>query len=232
MPIYRLNDSTQFPPVDHAEEGIVAVGGDLSPERLIASYSSGIFPWFSENDPIVWWAPDPRCILLPSKIKVSKSMKQLFRKAAFKVSFDTDFQKVVQSCAIQKREGQEGTWITNDMEKAYLKLHEMGLAHSVEVWQNKNDEEVLVGGLYGVSLGKVFFGESMFHTESNASKYGFITLVKELIKRDFKLIDCQLETPHLMSLGAELITRDKFMQLLDNCLQYENIEGRWTNWIA
>lgn len=225
MPIYQLDDSNLFPPVDHAEEGILAIGGDLSPERLISAYASGIFPWFSKNDPIVWWAPDPRCILYPTKLKVSKSMKQVLRKKHFSVTFDTQFSSVIKECAEQNRPGQDGTWITNEMLQAYTKLHEMGVAHSVEVW----NKDKLVGGLYGVSLGKAFFGESMFFKESNASKVAFISLVKFLEKHNFELIDCQIETSHLVSLGAELISRSSFMNKLKTALNQPTLQGDWTN---
>ncbi|MEZ5003478.1 MAG: leucyl/phenylalanyl-tRNA--protein transferase [Chitinophagales bacterium] len=231
MPIYRLNETNLFPPVDHAEKGIVAVGGDLSTDRLIAAYQSGIFPWYSDQEPIIWWAPDPRFILYPENIKVSKSMKQLLKKKAFEVTLDTSFEKVIHACAKQKRKDQPGTWITQEMEEAYLKLHGLGIAHSVEVWSNENASRTLVGGLYGVSMGSVFFGESMFHVESNASKYGFITLVEQLIQRDFKLIDCQMETPHLKSLGATSIPRKQFMLLLENGLQAPTFKGKWTDWL-
>ncbi len=224
MPIYQLNESIIFPPVHHAENGILAVGGDLSPDRLIEAYSTGIFPWFSENEPIIWWAPDPRCVLYPQNIKVSKSMKQILRKDIFTISFDTDFNTVIKECAIQNRPGQDGTWITDEMLAAYIKLHEMGLAHSVEV----KKEGQLVGGLYGVSIGKAFFGESMFFKESNASKVAFIHLVNFLQQNNFKLIDCQVETSHLISLGAELIPRELFMQQLDEALKQPSKVGKWS----
>ncbi|MEZ5008902.1 MAG: leucyl/phenylalanyl-tRNA--protein transferase [Chitinophagales bacterium] len=231
MPIYQLNETNLFPPVNHAEEGIIAIGGDLSTERLIAAYQSGIFPWYSKDEPIIWWAPDPRFVLFPKKIKISKSMKQLFNKEAFTVTFDADFKNVIKECAIQKREGQPGTWITDEMLNAYINLHDHGLAHSVEVWSKETETPQLIGGLYGVSLGNAFFGESMFHKRSNTSKYGFITLVQQLIKRNFQLIDCQMETPHLKSLGAELITRNEFMNRLESCLQEDTFVGKWSDWL-
>ncbi|MCP4123715.1 MAG: leucyl/phenylalanyl-tRNA--protein transferase [Bacteroidetes bacterium] len=226
MPIYRLTDALIFPPVEHAEDGILAVGGDLSAKRLLLAYRTGVFPWFSENEPIIWWSPDPRFVMFPDELKVSKSMKQLIRNKRFEVSIDTSFEQVIQACAQQKRKGQPGTWITDDMIQAYMDLHEQGYAHSVEVWRDGK----LVGGLYGVSLGKVFFGESMFHTESNASKYGFIHLITLLTARNFQLIDCQVETDHLRSLGALNIPRSEFLSLLHTGLEYPDNCGSWKEW--
>ena len=214
MPIYRLTEEIIFPPVHHAESGILAVGGDLSVERLLLAYQSGIFPWYSKEEPIIWWAPEERCVLFPDDLKVSKSMKQLIKRKAFEVTFDQAFETVIQACAKSKREGQPGTWITAEMEEAYIELHQQGWAHSVEVWQDNQ----LVGGLYGVAIGSIYFGESMFFKVSNASKYGFIMLVDFLKGNNFQLIDCQLETPHLMSLGATLIDRNAYMELLHKAL--------------
>ncbi len=225
LPIYSLNESNIFPPVEHAEEGILAIGGDLSPERLIAAYTSGIFPWFSDDEPIIWWAPDPRFILFPNQLKVSKSMKQLLKQKHFSVTFDTRFQEVIKACAQQNRPGQAGTWITEEMLSAYTSLHQMGLAHSVEVWNHNK----LVGGLYGVSLGKAFFGESMFFSESNASKFGFIRLVEFLTQHNFEFIDCQIETEHLKSLGASFVPRFQFMDLLQKALDQPTLQGSWTD---
>lgn len=217
-----------FPPIEEAdEEGIVAIGGDLSTERLLLAYKSGIFPWFSPGDPIVWWSPDPRFVLYPEKIKISKSMKQLFKKQSFKVSLDLCFEDVITNCSAIRRKGQEGTWITNEMKKAYQKLHKLGYAHSVEVWQEDN----LVGGLYGVALGRCFFGESMFSKVSNASKYGFITLVQALREKGFKMIDCQVYTEHLESLGAELVERRRFKEELEKATTEPSIEGNWSSWL-
>ena len=217
-----------FPPVEKANsEGILAIGGDLSVERLLYAYESGVFPWFSQGDPIVWWSPDPRFVLYPEKIKVSKSMKQLFKKQAFRVSFDTCFEEVITNCSSIKRKGQYGTWITDELKVSCLKLHELGYAHSVEVWH----ESDLVGGLYGVALGKCFFGESMFSKMSNASKYGFITLTKILQEKGFKIIDCQVHTNHLESLGAEFIRRWQFMEELEEALQAPKVQESWQNWL-
>lgn len=227
MPIYRLNHEIAFPHPEGAEDGIVAVGGDLRPERLLLAYESGIFPWFSENEPIIWWSPDPRFVLLPDHLKVSKSMQQLLKRQHFKVTFDISFEAVIDACAAKPREGQEGTWITQDMKEAYIALHQQGWAHSVEVWNTKGE---LAGGLYGVSLGSCFFGESMFHHESNASKYGFIVLVNTLKEKGFTLIDSQVHTSHLESLGAQEIPRTSFLQLLSRALDAKTYRGKWTAW--
>ncbi len=225
MPIYWLSeDSVHFPPPELAsEEGILAIGGDLSPERLLEAYSQGIFPWFNDDDPILWWTPDPRFVLFPENLKISKSMRPLFNQKKMQVTFDQEFRTVITNCQEMYRPGQGGTWITEDMLEAYCSLHELGFAHSVEVWQ----KEELVGGLYGIALGKIFFGESMFAKVSNASKFGFITLVRKLQEWDFNLIDCQQETAHLASLGAEAIPRADFMRLLDANPLGETLRGSW-----
>jgi len=201
-----------FPDVSEAtEEGLLAIGGDLSATRLLSAYKQGIFPWFADEDPILWWAPDPRFVLFPNKLKISKSMQQVLRNANFEVSVNKDFNAVINACALAKRADQEGgTWITNNMIKAYTQLHELGYAKSVEVWKNNE----LVGGLYGIDLDNdVFCGESMFTNESNASKVGFITFIQN---SNYKLIDCQVYTQHLESLGAEDISRDDFMKYLNS----------------
>ena len=190
--------------------GLLAVGGDLSPERLLLAYQFGIFPWYSEGQEILWWTPDPRCVLYPNKLKVSKSMRSLIRKNPFRVTMDHAFDQVIMACSKVPRKGQEGTWITTEMIGAYIEMHRLGHAHSVEVWE----KDFLVGGLYGLAIGKVFFGESMFARVSNASKFGFISLVTTLQDLGYFLIDCQQETPHLISLGAEMISRDRFMDHL------------------
>jgi len=207
--VHFLTQKIEFPKVTEASsEGLLAVGGDLSSERLIHAYANGIFPWFEKEEPILWWAPDPRFVLFPEELKVSKSMRQVLKKKQFKVTENKDFPSVIEQCASAKREGQLGTWITEDMIAAYIKLHKMGYAKSVEVWQNGN----LVAGLYGVDLGnKLFCGESMFTKVSNGSKVGLITFIQN---SDYKLIDCQLHTNHLASLGAKHITRAKFHQFL------------------
>ena len=216
MPVYRLSNDSGFPPVEEAvDEGLLAVGGDLSIERLVLAYSSGIFPWYSEGQPILWWSPDPRFVLFPENLKVSRTMARLIKQGRFTVTFDAAFDRVIHHCRRVPRAGQDSTWIVPEMLGAYHALHEAGYAHSVEVWQ---DDE-LAGGLYGVSLGRCFFGESMFSLVSNASKVGFVTLVKRLVEEEFSLIDCQVPTDHLHSLGAEAIPRTQFMELLEKALQ-------------
>ncbi len=211
--MFILTDSIQFPSVTYADsDGLLAIGGDLSVDRLLEAYHNGIFPWYNEGQVILWFSPDPRMVLLPSELKVSKSMRQLIRKNQFEVTFNTDFQSVIQHCAEIKRPEQEGTWITTDMQNAYKKMNQLGHAISVEVWQ----DSVLVGGLYGVWLAdkKVFCGESMFSKVSNASKYGFIKLVRWLQEKGVTLIDCQVHTDHLASLGAKEIPRAEFLNYL------------------
>lgn len=209
--IYFLDRELYFPPVDKANsEGLLAVGGDLSPERLLLAYKSGIFPWFNEDSLILWWSPDPRMVLYPDEIKVSKSMARVIAKGHFNITMNRCFESVVEHCSAIKREGQKGTWITPEMKSAYIKLHEIGVAKSYEVWE---DEE-LVGGLYGVDLGHVFCGESMFSKKSNASKFAFIRLAHDLQEKGYRFIDCQLYTDHLSSLGAREISRETFMEQL------------------
>lgn len=207
--MHFLTQKIEFPDVSEATiDGLLAVGGDLSSERLVHAYSSGIFPWFDDREPLMWWSPDPRFVLFPKELKVSKSMKQVLKKKSFTVTENKAFRAVIENCAISKREGQSGTWITDAMKEAYIKLHKLGYAKSIEVWQNDD----LVGGLYGIDLKKkVFCGESMFAKVSNASKVGFITFVQN---SDYKLIDCQLHTEHLESLGGRHISRLEFLKLL------------------
>ena len=204
-----LTSKIEFPKVEEAdEEGLLAIGGDLSVARLLLAYQSGIFPWFNSGDPILWWSPDPRFVLFPEKLKVSKSMKQVLKKSDFTVTVNQGFMGVIKACSLAKREGQSGTWITDAMVQAYIKLHQLGYAKSVEVWQ----EEELVGGLYGLDLDNgVFCGESMFAKVSNASKVAFITFIQNT---NYKLIDCQVYTNHLESLGAEDISREDFLKYL------------------
>lgn len=209
--MFFLSEKLEFPPVENAnEEGLLAVGGDLTPERLLLAYQSGIFPWFNEDSLILWWSPDPRMVLFPDKIKISKSMQKILKSDQFRLTQNTCFEAVIDKCASLKRVGQEGTWITEEMKTAYLKLHQKGFAKSYEVWE----DDKLVGGLYGIDMGNVFCGESMFSTTSNASKFAFIKLTQELEQKEYKLIDCQLYTKHLESLGAEEITRADFMKML------------------
>jgi leucyl/phenylalanyl-tRNA--protein transferase len=209
--MYYLTATLLFPPVSLTNSsGILALGGDLSPERLELAYKSGIFPWFEDGEPITWWSPNPRMVLFLDELIVSKSMRNILNRNSFKVTFNQNFRDVISNCQNIKRDGQNGTWITNDMIEAYCKLNELGSAKSVEVWQN--DE--LVGGLYGVDLGNVFCGESMFSTVSNASKVAFIALVNELKAANYKLLDCQVYNPHLESLGCREIERTDFMEIL------------------
>ena len=207
--MHFLTSKIEFPDVSEASvEGLLAVGGDLSPERLICAYTNGIFPWFEDEEPILWWSPDPRFVLFPKDLKVSKSMKQVLKKDLFKVTYNKSFRAVIENCALAKREGQLGTWITDDMIEAYIKLHALGYAKSVEVWQ----DDKLVGGLYGIDINNFMFcGESMFAKVSNASKVGFMTFVQNT---NYKLIDCQLHTKHLESLGAKHISRIEFLKYL------------------
>ena len=208
--MYFLLKELFFPDVTEADrDGILAVGGDLSPERLLLAYQSGIFPWFDSDEPILWWAPPRRMVLFPDELVVSKSMRSILRKELFTITFNKDFRAVISNCRTIKRNGQRGTWISDEMIEAYVKLHEMGQAKSVEVWQNNE----LVGGLYGIDLGTIFCGESMFSKVSNASKVAFITLVENLKIRKYKLIDCQVHNDHLESLGAREIDRAEFMKI-------------------
>lgn len=214
MPLHALNKSLWFPPVEDASvDGLLAIGGDLHVERLLLAYKNGIFPWY-EGDIPLWWCPDPRFVLFPAELKTSKSMRSLFKKEAFTFSTNTAFIRVVEACKKARRKNQDGTWISNDVESAYSRLHQMGYGHSAEAWLN--DE--LVGGLYGVRLGKIFFGESMFSNVSNASKYAFLKYTELLKSEDVRLIDCQVYTSHLESLGARMIPRTEFMNYLKNYL--------------
>ena len=200
-----------FPPIEFASpEGILAFGGDLSPERLLLAYKSGIFPWFNIDEPIIWWSPDPRMVLFLDEFKVSKSMRNILNRDVFKVTFNQGFSAVIRNCQKIVRPGQDGTWISEQMINAYEKLHELGYAKSIEVWQ----DEVLVGGLYGVDLGHVFCGESMFSNVSNASKVAFISLVNQLKSQDYQLLDCQVYNEHLESLGCREIAREDFVGVL------------------
>ena len=228
MPVFWLSeDEITFPPAHLANpDGILAIGGDLSTDRLLLAYQKGLFPWFNPEDPILWWSPDPRFVLYPDELKIAKSMRPYFNQKKFDFSFDQDFEQIIRSCQQQWRKGQEGgTWISDAMIQAYLQLHKKGYAHSVEVWQDGE----LVGGLYGVSIGKVFFGESMFSRVSNASKAGFITLVKILERMGFWLIDCQQETRHLRSLGGRAIPREEFLNYMRKNESEQSLVGYWTD---
>lgn len=226
MPLYRLD--ARFPelfpdPLFTNGQSPACFGGDLSPERLFNAYRLGFFPWFSEGEPILWWHPDPRFVLFPENLKVSKSMRPYFNQQKYTVSYDTRFREVMEACRATFRPGQWGSWITEDLIEGYVGLHEMGLAHCVEVYEDGE----LVGGLYGLALGKVFFGESMFHVRPNASKFAFITLVRRLQSEGFRLIDCQQETAHLTSLGGESIPRGQFLQLIGEAVEEPAERGKW-----
>lgn len=214
MPLFHLPDNElYFPPVSLAEpDGLLAIGGDLSPERLLLAYRSGIFPWYNRK-PILWWSPDPRFVLFPEALKVSHSMKQVLKKGNFRISYNECFETVIDRCRTAPREGQDGTWITRDMLRAYSALHRQGFALSVECWEGKE----LVGGLYGVKIGRCFFGESMFAAVSNASKAAFITFVQQHAAQ-LAIIDCQVHTPHLASLGARFISRVSFLDTVQRNL--------------
>lgn len=203
MPLHILDENLWFPPVDEAlEDGLLAMGGDLRTERLLLAYQNGIFPWYEEEVPL-WWSPDPRFVLFPNKLKVSHSMRSLFNKGTYRFTTNRAFDQVIANCQTISRNGQDGTWITQEVQVAYNQLHALGYAHSAETWENGN----LVGGLYGIKLGKIFFGESMFAKASNASKFAFISYVQQLKTEGIELIDCQVYTQHLESLGAEMISR-------------------------
>ena len=221
-----LRGATPFPPISKALEspnGLLCAGGDLAPERLIEAYRHGIFPWFSEGDPILWWSPDPRMVLFPDELKVSRSLRKVLERGSYETRVDSDFRAVMEKCAAP-RDAQGGTWIVPEMIEAYTKLHELGFAHSVESWQDGE----LVGGLYGVALGQVFFGESMFAHAPDASKVALVELVARLRQRQFRVIDCQQATSHLASLGARQMPRESFAKLLQDSIQYPLSGKRWT----
>lgn len=226
MPVEISRRSIEFPELDEADEsGLLAVGGDLSVNRLKLAYSKGIFPWYEDGMPILWWSPDPRMVLFPDKMIISHSLKQSIKKQQFSVTIDSAFDKVIKNCAKTARKGEDGTWITREMKNAYIRLHEAGYAHSAEAWLDGE----LVGGLYGVALGKAFFGESMFHRVTNASKVAFYFLVEKLNQWNFEIIDAQVYTNHLESLGGEMIPRSQYMQKLGRALDKEDVTGSWRN---
>ena len=226
MPVFLLSQELIFPAVEVSEKnGLLALGGDLSPERLKIAYEKGIFPWFGEDDPILWWSPDPRLVLFPDKLHVSRSMRQTLKQGIFQVTFDRCFREVIRACR-ETRGDEGGTWITEAMVEGYCRLHEEGIAHSCEAWQDGK----LAGGLYGVSLGACFFGESMFTRVSNASKVALITLTGALNARAFTLLDCQVDSLHLRRMGAELIPRKVFLKTIEAALNQPTIQGKWTDW--
>ena len=211
--MFLLNQAIAFPPIETADEdGLLAIGGDLSTPRLLLAYQQGIFPWFNEGEPVCWWCPDPRFVLFPAELKISKSMKTILNGNTFQFKCNTHFTTVMQHCKTISRKGQDGTWISPTMQKAYAHLHELGYAHSAEAWLNGE----LVGGLYGIRMGNVFFGESMFSRVANASKFAFINYIHLLQKENCRLVDCQVHSAHLESLGARMIPRKEFSTLLCN----------------
>lgn len=224
MTVYRLIEDLIFPSPDDAEpDGLLAVGGDLSSQRLLLAYAMGIFPWYSEGQPILWWSPDPRLILELDEFHISRRFAQLLRRGDFRVTFDQDFRSVIRACASIDRPGQKGTWITRAMEEAYIELHDLGFVHSVECWT----ENRLVGGVYGVSLGRAFFGESMFSRVNNASKAALAGLVQRLDSWSFHFLDAQVTTRHMLSLGAKEVSRAAFLARLERALEYPTRRGSW-----
>jgi leucyl/phenylalanyl-tRNA--protein transferase len=224
MPVFLLSDKLIFPPPNFArKDGLLAIGGDLSRQRLLLAYEMGIFPWYSDGEPILWWSPDPRLILIPKELKVSRSLKKLIRKGVFRLSMDTAFEAVIRECAQIRSEKGEATWITGEMIDAYCRLHDAGFAHSVEAWCG----EELAGGLYGVSLGRCFFGESMFSRVNNSSKVALVGLSSLLEAFSFDFIDCQVTTEHLIRLGARHLSRHEFLMLLKQALKAPTRRGKW-----
>lgn len=224
MPVYHLPEDLVFPsPHLASKEGLLAIGGDLSVKRLLLAYSNGIFPWYSEGEPILWWSPDPRLVLYPKELRVSRSLRKIIRQKIFEIHMDRAFETVISECAEVRLENQEGTWIVADMVRAYCRLHEVGFAHSVEAWQG----DVLAGGLYGVSIGKCFFGESMFTRVTNASKVALVALVEHLKPLNFAFIDCQITTGHLSRFGAREISRSQYLNELTAALKHPTLKGPW-----
>jgi leucyl/phenylalanyl-tRNA--protein transferase len=225
VPIYRLPREPVFPDPARAEpDGLLAVGGDLSPERLLTAYAQGIFPWYSAASPILWWSPDPRLVLEPAQLHVPRSLRKLIRAGRYRVTADEAFARVISRCAGRERPGQDGTWITPEMREAYLRLHELGFAHSFEAWEG--DE--LAGGLYGVSLGAAFFGESMFADRPDASKVAFVRSIEWLAQRKVNLVDCQVRTEHLLRFGAHELSRATFLRRLAAALRHPTLRGAWS----
>ncbi|MDY0131331.1 MAG: leucyl/phenylalanyl-tRNA--protein transferase [Desulforegulaceae bacterium] len=226
MPVFQLTSRVSFPPPEYADKsGLLAMGGDLKPERILAAYKMGIFPWFDDSSPYLWWSPDPRAVLFIKDFHIPKSLKKTIKKQKFSVSLDRDFELVIRMCADVRIKNNQETWITEEMAEAYIKLYKAGYAHSVEVWNNNK----IAGGLYGVSIGNVFYGESMFTLESDASKTGFVYLVKQLEKWEFPMIDCQVKTDNLKRFGAKEIPRRFFLTYLEELADEGNLPpGRWT----
>lgn len=228
MAVYSLGNEAEFPHPNLADdEGLLAVGGKLDIDWLLLAYENGIFPWYNEENPILWWSPNPRLIIDPHHFKVSKSFKRVLKKQPFSIKFDQNFEEVINHCKSNPRKGEEGTWITTEMKEAYINLHHYGYAHSVEVYEQGE----LVGGLYGVSMGKAFFGESMFFKKRDASKVALYYLCRELSKWNFHFIDAQVETDHLISLGAVKIPRTEFLKRLEKAMKFPTCKGKWTKTI-
>jgi leucyl/phenylalanyl-tRNA---protein transferase len=225
MPVHALGRALSFPPVEDAEDGLLAVGGDLSPERLLLAYRSGIFPWYDERLPILWHSPDPRCVLPVDRLHVGRSLRRTLAKATYEVRFDCAFERVIRACQRTPRAGQSGTWITEEMARAYVALHKLGYAHSVEAWASGE----LAGGLYGVSLGRMFFGESMFSWKPDASKVSLVRLAERVGRWGFPVIDAQVATPHTLAMGAEEWPRATFLELLRRELEYATRRGSWAS---
>ncbi len=225
MPLFRLSKRLDFPPAWLARsDGLLCIGGDLSPKRLLLAYKNGIFPWFSENEPILWWSPDPRLVLYPDEINVSKSLKKKIRQNKFSIRINHAFEQTITACAKPRKNKHDGTWLVDEMIEAYIDLNALGYAHSIETWR----EDKLVGGLYGVSIGGSFFGESMFSVESDASKIALVALATHLNKYHFDLIDCQVTTDHLMKMGAVEISRNSFLDTIQNSVKREDLNAIWT----
>jgi leucyl/phenylalanyl-tRNA--protein transferase len=225
VPVYRLPDAHLFPPPSHAEhDGLLAVGGDLHPRRLLLAYAHGIFPWYSEGQPILWFSPEERFVLPSEELKVGRSLKKRVRRGDYEIRLDTEFASVIRSCRKTPRPGQMGTWITDEMQHAYCLLHRMGVAHSVEAWKDGE----LVGGLYGVAVGRTFAGESMFAHASDASKVAFVWLVRQLQRWGYSLIDCQIHTEHLARFGARMMPREDFLDALHAGLEESGEPGPWS----
>ncbi|WP_022663741.1 leucyl/phenylalanyl-tRNA--protein transferase [Desulfospira joergensenii] len=224
MPIFRLSEQIDFPPARLSRsDGLLCIGGDLAPERLVLAYKRGIFPWFSENEPILWWSPDPRLVLFPQDIKISRSLRKTINKNCFQITVDNDFESTIRFCARPRRQENEGTWLVREMIQAYIRLHRLGIAHSVEAWSRDR----LVGGLYGIHLGKAFFGESMFSLENDASKVALVALANHLRIHGFHFIDCQVTSEHLINMGGVEISRHAFLNLLSKSVREEADPELW-----
>jgi leucyl/phenylalanyl-tRNA--protein transferase len=224
MPLFRLSKRLDFPPAWLARsDGLLCIGGDLTPERLILAYENGIFPWFSQDEPILWWSPDPRLVLLPGNIKISRSLNKKIKKNVFKVTLNKAFEQTISLCSKPRKNSHEGTWLVDEMIEAYIELHKLGYAHSIETWK----DDKLVGGLYGICLGGSFFGESMFSFESDASKIALVALANYLKNFNFDLIDCQVKTNHLISLGANEISRNSFLDIISSSVKRKDVDNIW-----